>query len=171
MTLTLVNKNIINALFEIMKKKKFEDISVAELVEKAEVGRASFYRNFGTKEAVLRSYFEIFFQPISYKDAVGLEGFREGLIKTYREVLKDKMRFVILQNQGLFSYFDDAIYEKSVFEMMLKNSYSSVYHASGLSGASAFLIRTWIKNGFDKSPEELAEEYLNLFSLIVKEMN
>lgn len=45
---------IYKALKEIMEQKDFNEISVIEVVEHAEVGRATFYRNFDKLEDVLR---------------------------------------------------------------------------------------------------------------------
>ena len=39
------------ALFKLMEKMDFKDITITEIVKKAGVGRATFYRNFPDKEA------------------------------------------------------------------------------------------------------------------------
>lgn len=48
-----VKENIINTLFRFMQKKSLSDITVTELVKGAGVARASFYRNYDSKEDVL----------------------------------------------------------------------------------------------------------------------
>lgn len=48
-----VKENIINTLFCFMQKKSLSDITVTELVKGAGVARASFYRNYDSKEDVL----------------------------------------------------------------------------------------------------------------------
>ena len=48
-----VKENIINTLFCLMQKKSLSDITVTELVKGAGVARASFYRNYDSKEDVL----------------------------------------------------------------------------------------------------------------------
>ena len=53
---TYVIKEIQKALLSLMKKKALKDISITEIVTKAQVGRASFYRNFKSKEDVLKQY-------------------------------------------------------------------------------------------------------------------
>jgi len=44
---------IFNGLRELMKEKEFGKISVSELVNKAQIGRTTFYRNFDTIEDVI----------------------------------------------------------------------------------------------------------------------
>lgn len=48
-----VKKKITDALFLLMHQKKFSDITVTEIIEKAQVARASYYRNYSSKEEVL----------------------------------------------------------------------------------------------------------------------
>ena len=39
-------KLICNSMFELLKEKNFEDISITELCNKAELARKTFYRNY-----------------------------------------------------------------------------------------------------------------------------
>lgn len=51
---TYVRQHILSALLELMKTQDFSAISIQALVNAAGVGRASFYRNFASKEDVLK---------------------------------------------------------------------------------------------------------------------
>ena len=51
-----VKECITTALLQIMEGKDFEAITITELTRKAGVGRVSFYRNFESKEDVIRQY-------------------------------------------------------------------------------------------------------------------
>lgn len=48
-----VKRNITDTLFSLMAEKSLNDIYITELVKKAGVARASFYRNYSSKEDVL----------------------------------------------------------------------------------------------------------------------
>lgn len=48
-----VKQNITNALFSLMAEKSLADIHITEIVDGAGVARASFYRNYCSKENVL----------------------------------------------------------------------------------------------------------------------
>lgn len=52
-----VKHYIIQALFKLMSEHVYEKITVTDIVKKAGVGRATFYRHFKTKEDVLIYYF------------------------------------------------------------------------------------------------------------------
>lgn len=61
-----VKNAIAKALFLLMETKALSDITIKELVEKAGVARASFYRNFTTKVSVISYYLQNML--INYKD-------------------------------------------------------------------------------------------------------
>ena len=42
----IVKDSIAQSIFQLMKRKRFSDITITEIVKKAGVARASFYRNF-----------------------------------------------------------------------------------------------------------------------------
>ena len=49
-----VEEYIISALFKLMERKTYESISITEITNKAGVGRISFYRNFDSKEDIVK---------------------------------------------------------------------------------------------------------------------
>ena len=51
-----VVEHITEAMLKLMKNTNFNDISISQVCEEAGVGRASFYRNFENKEAVISRY-------------------------------------------------------------------------------------------------------------------
>lgn len=48
-----VRRSITDALFSLMKDKNFSEITITEIIREAGVARASFYRNYTSKEDVL----------------------------------------------------------------------------------------------------------------------
>ena len=52
--ISYVRSQILKTLLEMMRVDNFDSITISRLTAKAEVGRASFYRNYQTKEDVLR---------------------------------------------------------------------------------------------------------------------
>lgn len=57
-----VIEHITDALLKLLKDKPVGDISISELCDLAGIGRASFYRNFESKEDILRSYINKIFK-------------------------------------------------------------------------------------------------------------
>ena len=54
----ITRESIEISLLQLLEKKDFKKITIAELVERAGVARAAFYRNYGSKEEILKSIFE-----------------------------------------------------------------------------------------------------------------
>ena len=49
-----VKQQITTALLDLLKEKSITDISISELTQRAQIGRVSFYRNYQTKEDILK---------------------------------------------------------------------------------------------------------------------
>lgn len=56
-----VIEQLTKTFLELLVEKPINSISISELVEKAHVGRASFYRNYKCKEDILKSYIDTLF--------------------------------------------------------------------------------------------------------------
>ena len=53
---TYVREKLTQALIQLLQEKNIEDISICELTQRAQVGRASFYRNYQTLSDILYPY-------------------------------------------------------------------------------------------------------------------
>ena len=51
-----VIEHITESLLKLLKEKPMQEISISEIVDTAGVGRTSFYRNYETKEDVVKKY-------------------------------------------------------------------------------------------------------------------
>ena len=58
-------KAIFTALSELLQEKKFSKITVQEIIDRADVGRATFYAHFPTKEDLLIGNIENIFESLS----------------------------------------------------------------------------------------------------------
>ena len=50
---------LVEALFRLMSQKDFSDITITELIRDAKVARATFYRNFYTKEDIVKYFLDL----------------------------------------------------------------------------------------------------------------
>ena len=66
-----VIEHITDALLKLLREKPMEEISIRELCEQAGIGRASFYRNFDSKEDNLRAYIHCAFSGMDSKRRSG----------------------------------------------------------------------------------------------------
>ena len=54
-------ENIFKAFIELLSKKHYNNITVGEIIERADVGRATFYSHFETKDFLLKELCEELF--------------------------------------------------------------------------------------------------------------
>ena len=89
-------------LWELLEDKSFEKISVSELVERAGIGRVSFYRNYSNKEEVLKRSFNMELQAWLSERQIDLSDWTDGqLLSALRQFFdfwyeqQDKIRLLI----------------------------------------------------------------------------
>lgn len=149
---TYVINHISDALIELMGKKPFHDISISELCDLAGVGRASFYRNFQTKEAVLEKRLEELWHDWArdYESKNEQSYFMESLLKCF---YKYKDFNLMLYRHNLSSL----IYEVVRWGMKIDQSESNVesYMKSAIAGTMFGLVDEWMRRGMQETPEQI----------------
>ena len=66
--ITKTQKKICNAMKSLLKEKDYDDITIQELVNKAEVSRSSFYNHFEKKDDVMKMVISMLGERIAAKD-------------------------------------------------------------------------------------------------------
>ena len=152
----LVNEYITDALLLLMQNKEYKDISITEICEKAGVTRMSFYRNFESKEDILKKWIvsvtDTFLEVsgISYKNDSNRDYFVKLFthLKQYKEVCmamyKANLIYLVKEqfDRGFLSIYHDEY-----------DDYKSYFLAGGIY--NMFLL--WLMNGCIETPEELAD--------------
>ena len=152
-----VKNQITNTLLEMIKKQPFAQIAVRDLCNEAGVGRASFYRNYETKEDVLTAY--IIKQWREYEKQNRLKEYNlDNMIRvqSYFEFCYS-MRPL---NDTLIPQKQEGIILKA-YEIIMPNldqeesneSFAMSYMAFGLFG----VFIKWAKSGYQQTPKEMAE--------------
>lgn len=148
-----VVEHITNALLELMDCKEFNSITVSEICEKAGVGRASFYRNFESKEDIIRKHLHNLLEEwwASYTGTTILE-----LVTAIFEYFYEcKNIYILLYKQGL-----DYISLQSVKDSCgpkPEHDNAAAYFAAFFSYGMFGWIEEWFKRGMQETPEEMAE--------------
>ena len=99
---SLFVESVVEGLWGLLEDKSFEKISVSELVERAGIGRVSFYRNFSNKEEVLKRSFNMELQAWLSERQIDLSDWTDGqLLSALRQFFdfwyeqQDKIRLLI----------------------------------------------------------------------------
>ena len=99
---SLFVESVVEGLWELLEDKSFEKIIVSELVERAGIGRVTFYRNFSNKEEVLKRSFNMELQAWLSERQIDLSDWTDGqLLSALRQFFdfwyeqQDKIRLLI----------------------------------------------------------------------------
>ncbi len=149
---TYVINHITDSLIKLMGEKPFNDISISELCDLAGAGRASFYRNFETKEDVLKKRLrEIWHEWANeYEDKGDNTYFIESILKYF---YKNKDFNLLLYKHGL----SELIYEVVRWGAKIDESESNVesYIKSMVAGTVFGLADEWMRRGMQETPEQI----------------
>lgn len=146
---------IADALFSLMKRKPFQQISVTEICEEAAIGRKTFYRNFELKEDVID--FQLDRMVEEYKQELTSLPFKQYLSHHFAFVQKNADCFIVLYQNGLSSFTDkkfSALLPDTMpvwSENPIEQEYRSAYIISGIEA----IQRVWISRGCLESIDEV----------------
>lgn len=160
---------IITALFNILKTKDLERITISEVVSKAGVSRMGFYRNYTSKEDVIEKYIlAIFLDTLEeVKKSRTLHFDIKHIIKTtltHFQKHSEYIKLLLARKQEMLLH---ACYEKAFYFLynQKKNSRIREYSTRMFIGEIFNLEIAWIKNGMVETPEQMAKIYYRVLKL------
>lgn len=157
---TYVKKQITAALLALLKEKSLSDISVSELTNKAEIGRVSFYRNYQSKEDILKEESDRLIKEWGRLYESNPKSAPETLFPSLFDFYRDHRDFyTTLYNADMSSIMMETIIGTIQItpEMQNLEAYMKSFWAYGIYG----WMLEWIKRGMQESGKELSA----LFSL------
>lgn len=151
-----VIEHITSALLVLLREKPMGEISIRELCDGAGVGRTSFYRNFETKEDILKGYIRQLFQ--GWMDQFGKTDhppLSELIYTMFSHFEAYRDFYSLISKRGLIDLLKDIILTLCGFypEQEKTAAYASAFAAYSLYG----WIEVWFQRGMRESAEELAE--------------
>lgn len=163
-----VKNSLAKALFILLDTKNISEITVSSLVIKAGVARASFYRNFKTKEDVLKYYLSSILNQYKSKYAPDLKHIAryENILRTFEYVLNYKFELSVLFKSNLGQFFLEAINQYIINETNLnKEKLLQRYPFYSYAGALYNTMYFWVTSGCKESPEKIAKEFFKSFHI------
>ncbi|WEV54353.1 TetR/AcrR family transcriptional regulator [Leuconostocaceae bacterium ESL0723] len=160
-----VKDQIVAGLFSELTERPFSEITVSQLIKAAGVARASYYRNFESKEEILDYYLgQLVEQHRQDTEATGTpvgwtsDTVRFHITQSFALFKREKDRFTLLLDNGLSSYILDFL--KNMAQdpqrqqrMALRNHYEQSF----FMGATFNVLMDWLQNGAVESPEEMTD--------------
>ena len=152
---------IVHALFKLLEKKRFSEITVTDIIKEAGVARATYYRNFEAKEDIIDEYLHQFREatadfPVA-KELLPTAFSKNNLVVRLEYFASQKDYFLLLCKNGFFDFLleDTNRFAEIILGNMPSNSIER-YNIYLLSGAILNLLLQWLKNDCKESPEEIA---------------
>ena len=154
-----------NAFFELLREKEFSQITVSEIVKRADVARRTFYRLYEKKESVIAVYFQNLCEE--YKN-------EHTQIESYdlKQVARDYFEFWYIQRDKLLTFYkaglQDLLYygissasteviRSRIQDEQLRKLPEVEYFATYSVGGFINLLIRWIEKGMEGTPQEYAE--------------
>jgi len=173
-------ESIFNAFTELLAKKDFNKITIGEIIEAADIGRATFYSHFETKDFLLKEFCEELFCHIfdtenhtkhEHRHIFDCNSSNSVFLHLFEHLQKNDNNILALlssQNNELFlKYFRsnlEVLVEQNLFlfkhqkakdipEVFWKNHITSTYIET---------IKWWLSNGMKESPEIITEYFFKI---------
>ena len=159
-----VTTDITDALFELLKTRELSKISVTELIKKAGVCRASFYRNFYLTEDVIRQYGSDMYAQINRTIPLNLGGIYEHILAFNTYLYTQRERLALIEKRGLYHLMEDPIMEQCVYQLQRLGVWTNHYQAEFYAGAVTHMLRVWARSSFAESPAEITRIIYSLLN-------
>ncbi len=156
-----------DALVALMQEKPFDTITVQDVLDRAKVGRSTFYAHYSDKDDLLMSDAEEFFESISMLLSVrGDQSDRVFPVREFFSHITEAKQFVdALVSSGKMS--DNMELAQGLFARGIERRLSELPRGQGISaaerpaiafahaGALLSLLTWWIDRGMRQPPEEM----------------
>lgn len=163
-----VKRDITNTLFALMQNKSLSDITITEIVDGAGVARASFYRNYCSKEDVLVTLIRDVLDDFRSRIAPGQDSFYtyENILLSFRYFDAYRTYILDLYHSGFISVVLEELnrFHESV-EGSMPSSSIEKYQLYMYIGALFNTVMEWLLENDHTSPEEMAQFF---FPLIIR---
>lgn len=155
-----VIEHLTDACLKLLSDKTISDITISELCDTAGVGRASFYRNFESKEDIVKEYItQLFFEWGTEYGEGANRPLYELILSLFTHFEKHRGFYELLNKRNLIYLLKDAIIKTCDLniESTALEAYTKAFAAYALYG--------WIEVWFQRGMMETAEEMANLFRM------
>ena len=157
---TYVIEHITDSMLKLLRDKPIDTISISELCDDAGVGRASFYRNFDSKEGILRIYLNQLFSDLRAEYDSSDDKSLNRLVKTmFSHFERNRDFYSLLNERQLIYLLKDVVME--ICGPKPENSKVEAYTKAFVAYTLYGWIEVWFQRGMQESAEEMALLFKN----------
>jgi len=165
------------ALYQLLKVKLYKDIKITEIIEKAGISRATFYRNFSTKDDVVKIQVRVFFESVYLSlqehtlvtdeedELFFIQSFFEHVDESGKlldTVIKTNLEY--LMTTGILELIK--IRKDQFYSLMDIDKTAELYTLEIAASSAWILLSRWHKGGKKETSSELAKIYSSAFKSI-----
>ena len=165
------------ALYRLLENKKYEDIRISEIIIKAGISRATFYRNFSTKDDIViikvKMFFNDFFASIIERlkaveqesELLLIQRFfkrideEEKLVDT---VINTKLEYLMVE--GILNLIN--LRREQFYSIVKTNKKAENYTMEIVASSAWTLLSRWHRSGKEESSSELSNIYSSAFKSV-----
>ena len=154
------------ALIQLLMEKDYSKITIDDITEKAGVGRASWFRNFGSKnEAITYALSRRWKKYAAEKNIIPDDAHAaENSILYFEFIYSTRDSLTAIYQAGLESAFYDAY--TSVMVPKESEDTAFVYHQKFFAFGLIGIVDEWIHRDFKESPEKMSKIFTdNILSI------
>ncbi len=154
-------KLISESFLQLLKKDSFEEITVTQICQEAQIARGTFYRNFDTKYDVIKY---ILIQDVAryQKQGYAPRDMQDAIADFFRNMPYSKTLLKsLLRNQMFYMFHDIYTYWEQTYDAQKgspfppKNEYDD-YQREFLTSVPVGILKVWTARNFRETPQELA---------------
>ena len=171
---------IFKAFSELLSEKNYNKITVEDIIDRADIGRTTFYSHFETKDFLLKEFCGELFEHIfdaekgsnsAHSHIFDCEESESVFLHLLQHLEKNDNNILQLlssQNNELFLvYFRDGVSRliesrKELFEKNREKQLPQDFWLNHISATFVETIRWWIGNKMQQSPQEINQYFLSV---------
>lgn len=168
---------IFEAFTDLLSKKDFDGITVSEIIERADIGRATFYSHFETKDFLLKELCEELFCHIfdkaencgaEHRHIFNCDSTETAFLHLFRHLQRNDNNILTLlssRNNDLFlRYFRSnlagLIERQADIAARARPNVPAPFWQNHVVSTFIETIRFWLQGGMKESPEEITAYFL-----------
>ena len=154
------------ALLELLATETFEQITVTKIINRAGVSRGGFYRNYASKEEVLKEIGDELFHYLMnlVLEAKNYKDMRQWYQEFFQNIADNTDAYKLLIKAKVPSGFVFQYDKESLLKaLQIDNSNIARYRAIAIANTLADVSFDWFQSGMKETPAEMAEIIYQIF--------
>lgn len=155
-TSEMMKEYITQSLLILLENDEYINISIGAITEKAGVNRSTYYRNFESKDSIIRFYYEGIMENYLNENSSREGSMQEYLSGMFHAFLSHKDDLLLLHRKGLSHLMLDTLnsfFASNTTEASISEQFELYYHTGGIFNS----MLLWFEEGMITTPSDLAK--------------